>query len=129
MAGKKRPLLNKALINLVLLVPTLFSLARKIISLLGLEARLAGRSFIIIIMLLMIIGTVFTATWLCLLTMLFFYFTSLHLSVQLSLLFLVVINLLMIVLVGLLILKFKKNLFFPATRRQIKTALKINEHF
>lgn len=125
MAGKKKPILSKAILSLLIGVPTLFSLVGKIVTLIGLEARLAGRSLISIIILSVMFAILLTSTWLCVLAMLFFYLTSLQWTAQLSLLILVLLNIILLIIITLVISKFKRKLLFPHTRRRLNHARQV----
>ena len=116
MTKRKKPTLGKALINLVIGVPTLLSLMGRIGSLIGLEARLAGKSLVSIIVLAFLSALLLTSTWLCVLGMLFVYLTSLHWSTQLILLTLLGFNLILLIIVCRMMTKYKKRLLFPKTR-------------
>ena len=119
MTEKRKSSLGKTLINLALLIPSLFSLLCNITTLIRIEARLAGRSLVIIIGLLMLLGTVLVSTWFCILALLFIYLTSLQLSTAVSLLIILLLNILTIVLITSMAFRHKKNLLFPETCRQI----------
>lgn len=116
MTKKKKPTLGKALINLVLGIPVLLSLTKKIGTLVGYEARLAGRSILGMIMLILLSVILLSTTWLCLLAMLFVYLMSLHWSMQIILLTLVGVNVFILLIVFCLLIKHKKRLCFPETR-------------
>src|SRR5580698_3209762 len=99
MTKRKKPTLGKALINLVIGIPTLLSLIGKIGSLIGFEIRLASKSLISIIILALLSALLLTSSWLCVLAMLFVYLTSLHWSTQCILLALFGLNLILLLIV------------------------------
>lgn len=116
MTKRKKPTLGRALINLVIGVPTLLSLTGRIGSLIGFEARLASQSLVGIIMLAIFSALLLTSAWLCLLAMLFVYLSSLHWSPLLVLLALFGLNLILLLIVCRRMTKYKKRLLFPKTR-------------
>jgi len=117
---KKKPSFSRAILNLIVLVPTIFGLLQKIVTLLEAEARLAGQSFIQLIVLSMVFGSLLTATWVGVLAMLYLYFQSLAWTPLLSLFVLFVINVLTLIIVAFCLCKAKKNLFFPEVRSQFR---------
>lgn len=121
MSKKKLPL-SKTLLGLLIGVPTLFSLVGKIINLIGLEARLAGKSLISIIILSVMLALLFTTTWICIMMMIFFYCISLSWSTIESLFIIMMLNIILIVIVSFGVGRFKKKLLFPETRRRIRHA-------
>lgn len=129
MAHKKKSTstVSKTILSLVVLIPTLFSLVRKTVALIGFEARLAGRSVVIISVLSLFVVILLSSTWLGMLAMLFFYLTSLQWSLQQSMLLIIAANILMLVIVWLVIVKVKKNLSFPETRRQLRGVKRLRE--
>lgn len=129
MANKKKFTLSKTILNLVVIIPTIFSVVRKTFALIGFEARLAGRSIILICVLSLIAVILLSSIWLGLLVMLFLYLTTvLQWSLQHSMLLITALNILMLVIVGLVIVKAKKNLSFPETRRQLRSTKRLREN-
>lgn len=122
---KKKPTLSKAILNLLFLAPTFFNILGKIATLVELEARLAGKSLIRLIVLSVVFGTLLTATWLGVLAVLFSYLQSLLLSPILSLFILLLLNVVLLVIIGLCLSKTKKNLLFPEIRHQLHYLYKI----
>jgi len=123
--SKKKHSLTKVLFKLLVLVPTLFSLIGKVVTLAGYEAKLAGRSLIVIIILSLLAGVLFATTWLGILAMLFMYLVSLQLSWQISLFILIIVNLCCLAIILCVMNKIKKNLLFPETREQLREVSKI----
>ena len=80
MTHKKKLTISKAILKIIMLVPTLFSVFNNIRVLVGWEARRAGKSIAILLLLSILAGSIITTIWLCLLAMLFLYFISLHWS-------------------------------------------------
>ena len=126
MTEKRKSSLGKTLINLALLVPSLFSLLCNITTLIRMEARLAGKSLVMIIGLLMLLGTVLISTWFCVLALLFIYLTSLQLSTAVSLVIILLLNILTIIFITSMVFRHKKNLLFPETCRQIFKNKRLN---
>ena len=124
MPQKKKSNISKAILNLVLMVPNLFSFVKNIISLAGLEARLAGRSIILIIVLSLLSVCVLTSTWLCMLGFVFLYLYSLKMSLLFCMFVIFMMNILLLLIISMLLCKYKNNLSFPATRRQIRKKIR-----
>ncbi len=125
MTKRKKPTLGRALINLVIGVPTLLSLIGKIVSIIGFEARLAGRSLVSILMLTIISALLLTSIWLCMLAMLFVYLYSLQWPIPFILLTLIGVNLILLVIISIKIMKHKKRLLLPETHQLIDEARNI----
>lgn len=115
MANKRKPGFSKAILNLIVLVPTLFSLISKIVTLAGLEARLAGKSAVTIMILSVCFGMVLTTTWLCVLSLLFLYLITI-MNWSAALLVIIAINLFLLLVMAMVMLKMKNNLLFPVIR-------------
>src|SRR5471030_3037449 len=100
------------------IVQTYFQKLSDIQQLAKLEARLAGRSLISLIIAIIIIGFLVGSAWLSLLLMLFiFLFSFLHFSLLLAAFVVVILNLLCLAFACWWLIRAKKNLFFKATRR------------
>ena len=123
MSNDRKSQLSRKLLNLIMIVPTLFSVVARVMCLLEYEAHLAGRSLIKLVFLLMVTITLLISVWFCVLAMLFLYFTACHLSWLLSLFLIFILNMLLLVIVGLTISKVKATLAFPATFQLIKAKL------
>lgn len=102
------------------LAQTSFHLVQDIFILIGLEARLAAISFVIILALSLAAIAFITIIWLNLCALILLGLLALHLSLLLSLVILFAFNLLALVLLALGIMKAKNNLSFPVTRGQLK---------
>lgn len=120
-SSKKKPSFSKAILNLIVLVPTLFGLLRKVIGLVEIEAQLAGRSIIQLVVLSVALGSLLTATWVGVLIMLYMYFQTLLWTPLLSLFILVLINILILCIILYCISRVKKNLFFPEVRSHLRS--------
>lgn len=86
----------------------------------GNEALLAGKSFFKIIQLTAVIKILSIITWLNICGAIAFYVVSIGLSWALALLIIAAINFIALLCASLMALKAKKNLTFPATRRQLR---------
>ncbi len=130
--ARKKSVLGKAktILNLLVLIPTLYSLMKKTFALIGFEARLARRSVVVISVLSLVALILLFSTWLGVLAMLFFYFTaSLHWSLQQSMLAIVALNILMLVVVGFSIARARRNLSFPETRKHFSNVKRLRDDF
>lgn len=102
------------------LVQTLLHFLGDLTSLASLEARLAGKSLLSLVLLTFVLGAFFISAWLCFLALLTVFFVSvLQYSWLVSLSLVLLSNLLMILVVGFVMAKLKDNLLFRATRRQL----------
>ena len=110
---------TSAILNLIMLVPNLMGTVSRITSLMAAEARLAGKSIILLITLSIVLASFITSTWICLLVMLFVFFTSLGWSVAAALTIIFLLNLLTLIIILFIMLRVKKNLLFPKTRRNL----------
>jgi hypothetical protein len=126
MAKKKNKFtLGKSLLNIALGIPSFLSLTAKIASLFKFEAGLASRSVVNIIMLGVLFALLLSASWICLLALLFVHLMTLGWSIPNILLTLLGINLFSLSIVGIFILKYKKRLSFPETRFLVAEARNI----
>lgn len=107
----------KIIMDLILIFPSVISLFSNIASLITMEARLAGNSIFVIALFSMIFASLLSVSWLCLLALLFMYFTSMHLGTVFSLFFVFLINTLILLVIGLVMLKVKNNLLHPTARK------------
>lgn len=122
MTHKKKLSVLQVIRHVVMIVPTIFSLAFKVAGLFSLEAKIAGRSLVIILMLGFLLGLLLTAFWLCLLTIFTVYLVSIHWSLLSALGLVAALNAIFILIVFVLILQHKNNLTFPEIRRQFHNA-------
>lgn len=117
---KKKPTLGKAILNLIVLVPTFVSILGKITTLVEFEAHMAGKSLIRLIVLSVVFGTLLTATWIGVLAILFSYLQSLLLTPLLSLFIILLLNIVLLIIIGFCLSSTKKNLLFPEIRNQLR---------
>jgi hypothetical protein len=117
MESEKNPSLLTIITNILI---AYFKRLTDLIHLAGLETRLAIKTLITISILLFIIIILLVSTWLCCLLIIFSYLISLHYSWVFSACLLTIFNIVLMAIVFCCILIIKKNLFFPALRRQIK---------
>jgi hypothetical protein len=92
---------------------------RNLTYLASLEAKLAGRTLIKIIILLIIFGFLLASIWFSLLLVIFIYLVSLHYSWLFASAIITFINIFLSSAVFFYILYIKQYLLFPATRKQI----------
>lgn len=118
----------KAILNLLVVIPTILNVASKISTLLSYEGRLAGKSLVRILILTFFCAMLLTSTWICILIMLFHWFVE-YVSFQIALLFLILINLFLLTIIGIVIAKSGKNLTFPLTRKLFLPHKKISEDY
>jgi hypothetical protein len=127
MTHKKKLTISKAILKIIMLVPTLFSVFSNISVLIGWEARRAGKSIAILLLLSIVAGSIITTIWLCLLAMLFLYLISLHWSEIQALLCIALLNAVLLIIIGIIMSKVKNNLSFPAVRRQLQIISQLRE--
>ena len=104
-------------IHLIMIIPSVIRLIANLTSLIELETRLSGKNLIVALILCLLCGSLLTATWLCMLAMLFLYLISLPLGSFTSLSILLIANILFLIIVGYVLLRVKDNIFFPRTRQ------------
>lgn len=114
---------NKKRFTLLLIIKNLAQLYLNKISnlaqLASLEAQLARKTLATLVFLTLILAFLFISTWMSLLLLLFIYLISLHYSLLFASFIIVLLNLLLFIIISLYMSRIKKNLFFPATRRQL----------
>lgn len=120
MTHKKRQTIGNTIVKIVMLIPTLFGLITKISTLIGFEARLAGRSIVVLLILSLVVGSLLTTIWLCVLAILSFYLISWHWSWVQSFVFIAMLNILLLILIGFIMSRVKENLTFPILRKQLR---------
>lgn len=126
MKQSKRPYLSRIL-NLIMVIPTLFNMISNVGTLIEDDAKLAGKSLVSLIILYIFISVIFTSTWLCLLAMLFVYLIMLKLSWLAALSIIFILNLLLMTIIALIMLKVKDNLSFQSTRELIRSIPRIGK--
>lgn len=119
MARKQKSAFGTAIIKIIMAVPLIYNFARNLSSLVGMEARLAGKTLVVLVMLAIMGGIVLASVWLCLLAMFFIYLTANHWTPLQSLALLLGLNIVLLCIIGFVMSKCKKNLTFPETRRQL----------
>jgi hypothetical protein len=120
MAKHKKLSLGKALMTFIMIAPSIFNIITKTISLIGSEARLAGRSFVLLIILAVMMGALLTATWVGLLGLLIIYLLSLGWSLLAAAALTLAINILFMLFIAFYAARAKNNLTFPETRHQFQ---------
>jgi hypothetical protein len=112
---------NQSIVGIVIgLFQTLRSMMREIAGLAVLESRLAVKSLLLIISLFFLVGFFLFSTWVCLLAAFSAWLVTLKLSWWLALIFAALLNIVLIVLMLIVIKIFRRNLAFPATRKQFQ---------
>lgn len=120
MADKKKDGFSSTVVKLVLLATNFFSFMDNLTALIKLEARLAGKSLVAIVILSFLIVTLITSSWLLILTMLYFYFISLQWTATFSIFILLLFNIFFLVIVGIILSKVKNDLLFPLSREKCR---------
>ncbi|MCD6039910.1 MAG: hypothetical protein K0S27_1310 [Gammaproteobacteria bacterium] len=116
---KKKSMLGKTMLNLILLIPTFFTVLNKITTLIEFEARLATKNLTRLIVLSVVFGALLITSWIILLFILFNYFQSLLWSVLFSLCVIFLLNIALLIIVSLCLANIKKNVLFPEIRHQL----------
>jgi hypothetical protein len=124
MAKTKSNFLSKYVMDKAIFIFTLFKSIPNLIALIEIEANAARKSFVLILILYLIAGVLLTSTWLSILAMYFIYLVSLPLSSMASIFIIIAINIFLLGLIIAMILKSKKNLSFPKTRRLLRHSIK-----
>ena len=99
----------KRMMDLVLVVPHIISLLSNIMSMVGKEARLAGKSIVMIIMLSLLFSMLLAVSWLSLLGIIYLHLTSMQFSAEASLGIILLINVVLLIIIGVIISKVKNN--------------------
>jgi hypothetical protein len=102
------------------LFQTSFKLVSDTVSLANAEAHLAGRSLKDIAILSFFLAALLSTTWFCVIALIVCYLVMLHFSWLAALSIVTLFNLVLMVVIGVVMLKLKHNLTFPATRRQLQ---------
>lgn len=122
MATKKKTSISRFLLSLLMGVPTLFHLAEKVVALIILEARLASRNIIHLLILAVMFAIVCTSTWLCVLMMVFFYLSEHAWSIESSLSIIFLLNIILLALLLFGMNHCKKKFIFSKTRKRLRHA-------
>jgi hypothetical protein len=86
-----------------------------------LETKLAAQTAIKITIIIYLLGFFLASTWISVLAILFLYFVALHFSWLFSAAMILLLNLFVVSGLILYILGIRRNLYFQATRRQLKS--------
>jgi hypothetical protein len=122
---KRKPTLSKAILNLVILIPTFFSILGKVVTLIEFEGKLASKSLIQLVTLSVILGAVLSGTWVGILAMLFIYLQSLSWTPLASLSMVLFVNVVILIIIAFYLCHARKNLFFPEIRKQLRYLQKL----
>lgn len=108
------------------LIPILVNLAQAylkrlcdVIELASLEARLAVRTLFSLAILFFVACILVFSSWLCLLFLAFLYLVSLQYTPLFAASIITLMNVVLLLTCGIYIWNVKRNLFFPATRKQL----------
>lgn len=111
---------NQSLYNIISTIVCVYiKLIREVVELVNLEAVLAKKSLIKIIGLCAVAVVILFSTWFSVLGLLLLFLVQLHFSWLMAISVIVALNVLLLFIVIIAIMQLKKNLTFPATRRQI----------
>lgn len=127
MAHKKKATLTKAILKVLILIPTILGLCRNVWALVCHETRTVSSSIIKLIILAIVSGILVASTWLCVLGLFAYYLMTMHVSYACILELVILINLIVLGLTAILILQAKKYLFFPQTRELLKNMLPLSD--
>jgi hypothetical protein len=122
---KKKSGFSKTLLNLLVIIPTLYSIFGKIIKLIEFEARATGNNLIRILILSFTFVALMITTWICMLSMLFVYLETLFLHPLIPLSIILFLNIFLLLMIGFTLNSQRKNLFFPEMRNQMNHIYKI----
>jgi hypothetical protein len=122
MAHKSKPLINSVLKKAITLLPSLICVAYRVGTAAAVEARLAGRSLTVMLVLSFFIAALLASAWLCLLGLFALYLVSLHWSWMMSISIAFGLNLILIGFVLLYFSRLRKNFLFSETREQLRKA-------
>lgn len=129
MAGHKGDFISRTIRTLIVLIPSLVSLFSNITTLVSIEARLAGKSILSIVVLSLFLASLLTTMWICILALAFVYLVSLHISIMISLTILLLSNLILFCIIVLIIARKRNKLLFPMTRQQLRSISRICKNF
>lgn len=120
MENKKIHLASKLTFDFIKIFFLLFRIIPNLIFLVKLEAEIAKKNIISLIILCLIAWSLITTTWLCVMGMGFLFFVSLGLTWLMSSLIMTIINLVVLMVVGLIIVNKKSNFLFPKTKNLLR---------
>lgn len=115
-----------AIINFIVMVSKIASMASHLVELISYETKLAHGSFFKAVILALMTGLLLTTTWVCLLGILVYYLVMMQVSLPLSLLIVIVINILLTIIVLLLFLRSKDELSFRESRKALRDITKFD---
>ena len=118
--SKKQFKLGRIITNSLLVVPLVFNFLDNLMQLVKLEASIAGRNIVIILMLAIVAACLLTSTWICVLIILFYLLIA-HLSLIQTMLVIIAFNLLLLLILSLTVSRLQKTILFPKTRKQLCT--------
>ena len=115
---KKRS--GKSLLSLLFGIPTPFSILRRSLVLVGLEARLAWQGVLHLIIYMIMLAILSAITWICILLLLFVSLISMGWSVLSALLLVSGLNILLLIIITVLICRTKNRLNFKSLKREAR---------
>lgn len=117
MAGKKRASsISRVLIKLMLVVPSIYHIARNLVFCLEQDAIAAKKGLMALAMLFLFALSLIIGTWFCICGMIFFWLITLQVNFIVISLILLMIHIIALFITALLITKSKHKLTFPHTR-------------
>jgi uncharacterized membrane protein len=102
-----------------MIIPSLFKVMENMVRLIGQELQLACASMITMIVLAFVFFSLLASLWICLAALLFVYLVSLSLSWIAALFIISLINILALAIIAGILMKMKKENFFPGLKRMI----------
>lgn len=123
MAHKNKTSMARYILSAITVVPSLFRFSIGFVHSFSSEFRIAGKSIVSLLIFLVVFGILLTTTWICLLSLLFVYLTSLAWTALHALLLLLLINIVLVGIILIAILRLKRNLTFPETRQLFQAVI------
>lgn len=117
---QKRKSSLRSIMEFALLVPNIINVICNAMKLIGHEARIAGRSVVIIMISSIVFAILLASSWICILGLVLVYLLSLQWNLMLCIFILLLLNILLLIILSIFIGKTKRNLLFPATTQQCK---------
>ncbi len=112
---------GKMIASVLMLLPTIFNLVQRLITLVKNESYLAAKSIFIIIILGVVSACLLTATWVSLLAIIFLTLVKYQWGLISASIIIFLLNLLLLVIIFSILSQTKNNLSFPETRRILRS--------
>lgn len=129
MAQKHKTSMTRYILSAITVVPSIFRFSISFVHSFSSELRLAGKSIVSLLIFLVVFGILLTTTWICLLSILFVFLTSLAWTALHALLLLLLINIVLVVIILIAILKIRRTLTFPETRQLFREVVNPNDDY